>query len=514
MKDDKTEKIIIIGAGISGLSAGIYGQKHGFVTEIYEKNPVAGGLCATWKRDNFPIDGCIHWMTGTKEGTEMRSMWDDLEAFTTEDIIHPDNFGSVKYEDTTITFWCDLKRLERELIEISPKDKKLIKRVIYIIYKIQNMPLPTDIPLSEMSLWRKLRFAISVFPYLKMYAVTRKKDKENFAKKFKSPALRYAFENIVPGDENLYAGLYGYGTVALRNGGVLKGGSSTLINNMVRSYQDKGGIIHYNSEIQKIIIENNKAIGIQLKNGDIRKADRIIAACDVNHTYHLIEKKYRINAYAKRFNNPDAYPTPSCVYISMRVNKEEYEKLGISRIYLFKTSSYMVGKREFNHIPMRCYSYDEKYVVNGDTLLTILLHQSNVDYNYWNDLYLDRKRYLAEKNRIAEAVLNRIVEQFPSLKGKIKVIDVTTPKTYNRYTNAYCGAYMPFAYTSKGSIYYSNGKFKHLKNLQLATQWCVLPGGVPIAMMSGKFAIQRILKEKHKWYKISKPIRFIYRKSQ
>ena len=71
---------------------------------------------------------------------------------------------------------------------------------------------------------------------------------------------------------------------------------------------------------------------------------------------------------------------------------------------------------------------------------------------------------------------------------------------------------MPFAYTSKGSIYYSNGKIRGLKGLLIAGQWTVLPGGIPIAMMSGKFAIQRILKESHKWYKISKPIRFIYKK--
>ncbi len=513
MKTEKTEKVIIIGAGISGLSAGIYGQKNGMITEIYEKNPVAGGLCATWRRDNMLIDGCIHWMTGTREGTEIRSMWDDLNAFKTEDIIHPDNFGSVKYENTVVTFWCDLKRLEKELLEISPEDKKLIKRFIYMVYKIQNMPLPTDIPLSEMSIWRKIKFGFSVFPYLKMYLITKKCGKEEFAAKFKSPALRYAFENIVPGDENLYSGLYGFGTVAMGNGGVLKGGSSALINNMVNSFLKKGGIIHYNKEIQKIIIENHKAVGIQLKNGEIIKADRVIAACDVAHTYHLIEEKYTIKAYSKRFANPAVYPTPSCIYISLKVNKEEYEKLGISRIYLFKTKSYMAGKREYNHVPIRCYSYDEKFTSNGDTLITVLLHQSNVDYLYWNELYLDRKRYIAEKNRIAEAVLERIIEEFPTLKDRIKVIDVTTPKTYNRYTNAYRGAYMPFAYTSKGTIYYSNGKFRHLKNLQLATQWCVLPGGIPIAMMSGKFAIQRILKENHKWYKISKPIRFIYKKN-
>ena len=508
----EVKKIIIIGAGISGLSAGIYGQKNGFETEIYEKNPSAGGLCVGWKRDNFPIDGCIHWMTGTKEGTEMRSMWDDLKGFKSEDIIYSDNFGSVEYQGTTVTFWCDLKRLEKELIKISPEDKKIIKSVVYMIYKIQNMPLPTDIPLSAMSVWRKIRFALSMFPYLKMYSYTKKFQREEYAEKFKSPILKYAFSHIVPGDGNLYSTLYAYGTVALGNGGVLKGGSPALTNNLVKSYEEVGGTIHYNSPVERIIIEKHRATGIQLKNGEIKTADCIISACDVNHSYHLIEKKCFIKQYQKRFNNPDAYPTPSCVYISVRIDHEEWKKLGISPVYQFETPAYMVGKREFNSVPIRVYSYDESFVVNGDVLGTILLHQSNVDYNYWDALYKNRKYYEEEKQRIANAVVTRIIDKFPTLEGKIKIIDVCTPKTYNRYTNAYCGAYMPFAYTSKGSIYYSNGLYKHLKGLMLATQWCVLPGGIPIAMMSGKFAIQRLLKENHKWYKISKPIRFIYKK--
>ena len=514
MKMSNPEKIIIIGAGVSGLSAGIYGQKNGYQTEIYEKNPVPGGLCVGWKRDNFPIDGCIHWMTGTKKGTEMYSMWQDLGAFKDEDIIQPDNFGSVDYKGTTITFWCDLNRLEKELIEISPEDKKLIRRFIYMIYKIQNMPLPTDIPLSEMSLKRKLKFVMSVFPYLKMYAYTKKKQRDDYAKKFKSPALRYAFSKIVPGDGNLYSTIYAYGTVALGNGGVVKGGSAALTNNLVKSYKAAGGTIHNFSPVEKIIIENNRAVGIKLANGEIKKADYIIAACDFAQTYYLIERKYTVRQFEKRFKNPKDYPTPSCVYISLRIDYEEWKKLGKTTVIQFETSSYMVGKRECNSVPLRVYSYDPTFIVDGDVLGTVLIHQSNVDYKYWNRLRRNRKQYDDEKKRIADAVVDRIIKKFPTLKDKIKVIDVCTPKTYNRYTNAYCGSYMPFAYTSKGSIYYSNGKVPRLKGLLLAGQWTVLPGGIPIAMMSGKFAIQRILKESHKWYKISKPIRFIYKKNK
>ncbi|MCM1259117.1 MAG: NAD(P)-binding protein, partial [Roseburia sp.] len=44
------KKIVIVGGGIGGLSAGIYGRLSGYEVEIYEKNPVAGGECMGWNR--------------------------------------------------------------------------------------------------------------------------------------------------------------------------------------------------------------------------------------------------------------------------------------------------------------------------------------------------------------------------------------------------------------------------------------------------------------------------------
>ncbi len=59
------EKIIIIGAGISGLSAGCYARMNGYDAEIYEMDSKPGGLCTAWKRKGYTIDGCIHWLTAS-----------------------------------------------------------------------------------------------------------------------------------------------------------------------------------------------------------------------------------------------------------------------------------------------------------------------------------------------------------------------------------------------------------------------------------------------------------------
>lgn len=50
------KRVVMIGGGIAGLTAGILLQKAGCETEIFEKNTIAGGQCTGWKRQ-------AHWET-------------------------------------------------------------------------------------------------------------------------------------------------------------------------------------------------------------------------------------------------------------------------------------------------------------------------------------------------------------------------------------------------------------------------------------------------------------------
>ena len=73
-----SKKIAIIGGGVAGLSAGIYAQRAGYETVIYEKNSVLGGSLSGWYRNGYGIDNCLHWLTGTADGTPTNFMWKEL----------------------------------------------------------------------------------------------------------------------------------------------------------------------------------------------------------------------------------------------------------------------------------------------------------------------------------------------------------------------------------------------------------------------------------------------------
>ena len=60
-----SKSVIIIGAGIAGLTAGSYLQMNGYRTQIYELHTLPGGLCTSWKREGYTIDNSIHWLVGS-----------------------------------------------------------------------------------------------------------------------------------------------------------------------------------------------------------------------------------------------------------------------------------------------------------------------------------------------------------------------------------------------------------------------------------------------------------------
>jgi NAD(P)-binding Rossmann-like domain len=57
-------KLLIVGGGLAGLSAGCYARVNNFAVTIVEHNLALGGVCTAWHRGPYLIDGCIHWLTG------------------------------------------------------------------------------------------------------------------------------------------------------------------------------------------------------------------------------------------------------------------------------------------------------------------------------------------------------------------------------------------------------------------------------------------------------------------
>lgn len=62
-------RVAIIGAGLGGLAAGVYGQLVSLDRTIFEMHDKPGGLCTAWTRQGYTFDGCIHHLAGSRKGT-------------------------------------------------------------------------------------------------------------------------------------------------------------------------------------------------------------------------------------------------------------------------------------------------------------------------------------------------------------------------------------------------------------------------------------------------------------
>ncbi len=498
-------KIIIIGAGISGLAAGIYAKKAGFDVDIYEKNPSVGGLCTSWDRKGYTIDGCIHWLTGTKENTDLYKMWMDVGAFkSNDDIIQSDIFATLNYNGETIRLWNDSDKLKEEMLKISPEDKKHINKFIKVFKKIEKVDFPLHMPTDTMNIFELTAVLPMLMPIASPFMYAATKSTRTYAKRFKSPILRYAISNIVPGRNNLFANMFSYATVSSGNGGVPKGGSKPMVERMLKTYLDLGGRIHLAKEVQGVIIEKRIVKGIVLKNNEKVYGDYIVSSTDVLYTLkHLLKHKYHSFRFFKRRDKIHRYPIPSCVYVTYSVDVKKYQALNLGETYQFNTEPFLVGYTIQDSIRLRDYSYDEYFIRNGRVTVNVLISQSDINYPFWKLLAKDRKAYLKEKERVAEVLKERIEAHLPSLKGDLEILDVVTPVTYHRYCNSSYGGYMSFSWTDENNMLMHNGKIRGIKNFYIAGQWLQMPGGLPLALSSGKFAVQRIMKKEKMNYRIT-----------
>ena len=490
--DMRKKTIVIIGAGVSGLSAGIYAEQHGFHAILLEKNPSVGGMCTGWYRKGYYLDGCIHWLTGTKEGTLLNRMWKNLGAIDKqEDIMYLDSWGTYEYQGQKVTMWRDLDRAEREWKELSPEDSKMIHKFFKMVRDFGKVELPLDLPISMMSLSRLLKLGTNVLSVWPSYLLSMRISCEKFAAKFKHPAIRFALTKCQVGDGNLFSMIYSYSTVVIGDGGVPKGGSKPMVERMKDKFISLGGTLKVNANVENVIIRDDAAKGVKLSNGQIIEGDAVVSCLDTNYTLKkLLRDQYRLPSFERRMKNPDLHTSPSCVYLCFSIKNDK----SLPVPYSFDVKPFDVGGVSINHLTIRSYSYDDTYERNGRTVLTVLIDQCNSQYPFWKRLSKDRAQYLKYKNFIAEQVMDRIKDHVPSMDD-IELLDVSTPYTFKHYVNSTGGVYMSFTFTPWASMYAHSGELKGLKNFYLSGQWLQGPGGLPIAMTQGKFAIQRICKK-------------------
>ena len=485
------KKIIIIGGGVAGLSAGIFGQINGYDTVVLEKNPTPGGQCTGWNRKEYYIDGCIHWLTGTREGTPMNDLWKRLGALEGVEIYHPESFLVFEHPDGKVVFHRDLETFRQSLVALAPADAPAIRNLCKDLQTLQGFEMPVDKPMDLKSIPEKFRHLLSMKeagPVLQKYLKTSMDD---LAAQFRHPALRAALGSSVPPGYSALALIFALAVFTRGQASIPKGGSRAFALRMAERYQSLGGNLHTSSEVSALDMTGSRVIGARTGDGRFFEADYVVAACDAKVLYdRLLKGKHPDRAFEKRFADPERYPLASEIMVTLGFSGAPQD---IPHTLSFPAATPVeIHGRTIERLQLTHHGHEYGWAPEGHTVITCDINQFAEDWEAWEKLSRDRAAYLVEKARIGEAVRENLEQRYPEMKGKLEVLDVVTPKTYERWCNAHRGAFMAFMMTPGGRMLDHAGTVKGVSNLFLSGQWLQPPGGLPVAAVTGKDTIMRI----------------------
>jgi phytoene dehydrogenase-like protein len=494
------KSIIIIGAGMGGLAAGIYGQINGYDTQIFEMHTRPGGQCTSWKRKGYTFDVCIHHFFGCKPGTREYRMWNELGAFPRQ-LINIEECTSVASPDGKVFVdYYDLERLKEILIKLSPRDSKIIEQYIRAIKTFADKNI-TD-ALTGGSFWKM----ITVLPWMLLNWKLMKMNMASFAERFSDPFLKKAFAQLIY--SNPEAPLFFH---FIRHAGGMSGdiqwpagGAGEFASSIERRYLASGGKVNYNSRVEKILVENDRAVGIRLTDGTEHRADIIISNADGRRTiFEMLDGSY-INETVSGYCAPLSDETFFAVDVFLGVNRDLSGEP--SSMVLLLDRPVTIAGHKYESIEVHLYGFDKSMAPAGKGTIKVELTAS---YAYWKQLYNnDREEYKLEKQKVAEKVIGIIEDHFPGIKDQVEVTDVCTLMTWERYMEGTQGWFnLPNrALDLSMNEDLSDKKFKSrlpgLSNFYFVGVWATAMGSLAHNAMSGKTIIRRLCKKDGKVFNV------------
>jgi phytoene dehydrogenase-like protein len=481
--------IIIIGAGMAGLSAGCYAQMNGYKTSIYEMNKIPGGLCTAWERKGYTFDISMHMLTGSVSGP-IHKMWEELGVAGNFKFYFHDQISQIEGMGRKLNFSTDRKKLEEEMLAISPEDAGLIKEFIRIVFGPDMIKAATLKPAELKNFFDKLKVIHAILPLIRTFSRYNGMTFQQFADRFKDPFLRIAVRFFIdapgwPMPQFPMVVMAGFVKGGVTEAGAPLGGSQKVAFHIADLYKQLGGESHYNSRITGLIIENDRVAGIRMKDGSENRADCVIWAGD-GHTliFEILGEKYmndRIRNMYKKW-----IPVKPILHVMIGVNRDLSGEP--HRIIFEPDEPITIAGREHRWMTVLHHCFDKSMAPAGKSAVEAWF---DTEYDYWEELARDRKKYNAEKKRIAEYTIRQLEKRWPGFASQVEVTDVPTPATYMRYTGNWKGSPDGWYLTPYNiNDMEPQRTLPGLEGLYMVGQWTSTFTGTVIAAMTGRQIIQ------------------------
>lgn len=478
-------KVIIVGAGIAGLAAGIYARQSGFETTIYESHSIPGGASTSWRRKGYLFEGGMHWLTGSSEKTQLNRLWREVGALDDSvRITRRDPFFNITSHGETASLYRDLTKLREHFYSIAPDDKKEIDLLCRDIAKFAKVQMPA-MDIKGLQVKTKSSFPVSMLlamlpalPRMKYYA---KYSCREYAARFHSAALRLLLENSIGEEYNASGLLFTLATLASGDGGYPEGGSLAMATRMAKKFLSLGGTIQYKTPVEKVSVKDGAANGVYISR-EFVPADAVIVTRDTLSAIDTMFDQPIHEPWADQMRR-DTVPMLD-TFVCLGVNADLSH---LPENMMFRLEQPITcGGLKVQVIGYNNYAGYAGYAPEGCTALTSAVVGDN--YDFWKAAR-EKGTYEEEKQRFADEFIEALSNQIPEIRGKIAVWDVATPLTYERYLGSYKGSWMSCMKKGQSNITYPC-KPDSIKNVYFAGQRLRAPGGLPVALTSGRTAVQ------------------------
>lgn len=478
-------RVLIIGGGVAGLTAGIYARKYGHEAVIIERHVTAGGNLTGWKRGGYLIDNCVHWLTGTNPASSEYKIWCENGALGDVEIRRSDSLYTCEVAGERLSLYRDLDRVERRMLAISPEDEREIRSFTKAVRDIQGfIGIAGESHSQKSSLFAKICAIPTVAKYFKLTT-------GDLGRRFSHPLLREFFSSFFTDRFGAFALLFVIAHYCGDNADLPAGGSVAMAKRMKDRFLSLGGELLLGREAVKVNLEGSRATSVRLADGSELSADYVILTTDPATTFgKLIDREMPRELKAKyKDHRLMRFSSYQCAFKCdlPTVPFESDICFDLPYKYRVRLCTMNLVVREFSHEPS--FSPD-----GCNILQTMTFCDERMARRFIEKRASDKADYDRRKRYLGEWIRRAMIEKMPELDGHIELIDVWTPASYRRFVGSDIGSYMSFVFSKNVAPLASGSRIKGLKNVLLATQWQQAPGGLPIAAELGKRAAELINK--------------------
>lgn len=403
---------IIIGAGMSGLAAGIRLAMFDKKVLILEMHSISGGLNSYYQRGKRKFDVGLHAMT---------------------------NFSARSEKNKPLTKLLKQLRIPYEELQLSEQKRSLIHFASEKLYFNNNF----DLFVAEIS----QKFPQEIDNFLKFVEVIKNFNEvslQNETYMAKDVARQYIKNSLLL--EMIFAPLLIYGSawendmdfsqfVIMFKSIYLEGfcrpdnGVRTIINLLLDKYKTLGGELRFKSKVAKIINKNNQASGVVLENGDILTCDKIISSIGNPETQKLVENE--------NYKKPEIGPLSFCESILCLDKLPKDLDINDTIVFYNKTDIYNYkSPNDFydKNSAVICFpnNFEKDTSDEGIARVTYI-----ANYSKWKSL--EKPIYKEHKDIMAMDAINTIKDVYAQFDANILFKDIFTPTTIERYTGHFNG---------------------------------------------------------------------------